>query len=227
MADKNDKKDNSKKGGGDQSKQEPAMKKMEEVKSFADSFNTLTVIGAFLAGLWRPSGDQSAGMERQIPGWVLSSMPSLTDEDEIEYNLIIASLTDEHKEVLEKFEEQLKTEGIYDEIKFRVLLVKIRREFFERMKNPIKKNESENLKFEDIKLHDPVLDFVKRLNKEKQAANVTPGEIFEAQKKIAINLKLIEKKHFLKKRLENKTETVFGLIFFLLLIIAVFKKYLS
>lgn len=207
MADKNDKKKEK------DENHEPPIKKLEKAEKFSETLQYIGILGAIVMGLRPPPkpGEEISG-EKQVPGWIISSFPSFTDEDEVEYNLTLSSLPKASKSALEKFEENLKIEGIYDEVKLRVLLVKIRREFMERMKNPSKKNEAEHLLFEKLTLRDAIKDFAKRLSEEEKVVGRTPEETFGAQKKIAINLKLIEKKSFLKKCSEHKITTLAGII---------------
>lgn len=211
----------------DDKKSESTPKK-EKLEKFSEWLQYAGIIGAIIIGVRQPPkpGEPVIG-DKQVPNWLLSAFPSLTAEDEVEYNLILASLNPIDKTTLKLFEFLLKREGIYDEVKFRVMLVKIRREFIEKMKSPVPETKpSAPLTFGTIQLNDAVSDFASLLSAENTAGR-TPEEIFENQKLIADNLKLIQKKSFFKKLLENKMETVLGVIFALLAIIALLKKILS
>jgi hypothetical protein len=94
------------------------------------------------------------------------------------------------------------------------------------MKNPMPENKSATLTFGKLKINDAVADFAKQLHAEKVAGR-NPNQIFCNQKLIADNLKLIEKKSFLKKLSEHKLETILGFMFFILAIVAILKKILS
>lgn len=220
MADKNDKKK-------DSSNHEPPIKKLEKAEKFSETIQYLGIIGAIIMGLRQPPkpGEAVVG-DKQVPNWLLSAFPSLTAEDEVEYNLILSSLNPTEKIALKLFESSLKSEGVYDEVKFRVLLVKIRREFLDKMRNPMPENKSTNLTFGNLQLNDAVSDFARLLEAERIAGR-TPEEIFCNQKLIADNMKLIERKNIFKKLAEHKLETVLGLIFTALAIIALLKKILS
>ncbi|EKE22165.1 MAG: hypothetical protein ACD_7C00030G0001 [uncultured bacterium] len=216
--------DNNKK---DDSKKESPAKNMAKAEKFVESLQFIGILGAIIMGLRQPPkpGEAVVG-DKQVPNWLLSAFPQFTAEDEVEYNLILSSLADASKIALKEFEFLLKKEGIFDEVKFRVLLVKIRREFLDKMRNPMPENKSTTLTFGALQLNDAVADFSKLLNDEKVAGR-TPEQIFCNQKLIADNLKLIEKKSFLKRLSEHKLETACGLIFTVLTFIAILKKILS
>ena len=202
-------------------------KKIDRAEKFSEMVQYFGIIGAIIMGLRQPPkpGEAVVG-DKQVPNWLLSAFPSLTAEDEVEYNLILSSLSTSKKNTLKIFEFLLKQEGIYDEVKFRVLLVKIRREFLDKMRNPMPENKSTTLTFGKLKMNDAIADFASLLAKENVAGR-TSQQIFENQKMIADNLKLIEKKNFFKKLSEHKSETIAGVVFFILVIIAIFKKILS
>lgn len=216
--------DNNKK---DDSKKESPVKNMAKAEKFVESLQFIGILGAIIMGLRQPPkpGETVVG-DKQVPNWLLSAFPQFTAEDEVEYNLILSSLSTAGKIALKLFESLLKQEGIYDEVKFRVLLVKIRREFLDKMRNPVPENKSTTLTFGKLKMNDAVSDFASLLAKENVAGR-TSEQIFCNQKLIADNLKLIEKKSFFKRLSEHKLETISGLIFFILVIIAILKKILS
>lgn len=201
--------------------------KIEKAEKFSEMVQYFGIIGAIIMGLRQPPkpGEAIVG-DKQVPNWLLSAFPSLTAEDEVEYNLILSSLSSTGKITLKLFESLLKSEGIYDEVKFRVLLVKIRREFLDKMRNPMPENKSTTLTFGSLQLNDAVSDFAALLEAENVTGR-TPEQIFQSQKLIADNMKLLEKKNIFKKLAEHKLETVLGLIFTVLVIIAFLKKILS
>ncbi|KKP67120.1 MAG: hypothetical protein UR66_C0009G0099 [Candidatus Moranbacteria bacterium GW2011_GWE1_35_17] len=220
MADKDSKKKD------DSSKESPA-KNMAKAEKFVESLQFIGILGAIIMGLRQPPkpGEAVVG-DKQVPNWLLSAFPSLTAEDEVEFNLILSSLSTAKKNALKMFEFLLKQEGIFDEVKFRVLLVKIRREFIEKMRTPVPENKSQTLTFGKLKVNDAVSDFAASLAKEN-VAGITPEQVFENQKLIADNMKLIEKKSFLKKLSENKAATILWALFVVTAILAILKKIIS
>lgn len=168
------------------------------------------------------SGSGTVIAEKQTPNWILSIFPSWTDEDEVEYDLALTSHTEmKAKKSAEEFEENLKKEGVYDEVKYRVRVVKKHREFIEQVKHPAPKDDSGGrLNFQVITISSPVLEFMDRLLEEKTKGG-TSEEIFERQKRIAINRKFIEKKHWLKKISENKTDAILTILAAILVLIAI------
>ncbi len=190
-----------------------------------EAFQDALLLLLFAIGIKRPMGGMINGTaqqqtaqapEKQVPDWILSAFPSLTDEDEVEYNLCLSSNPDPLSvHAAEIFEENLKNEGIYDEVKYRIRLLKIRREFLEKLRHPAPKDESGGrLGFKPLTLADPVIEFMDRLRDEVDAGGTTE-EIFERQKEIANRRKLLEKISFTKKTIlwirNHKLETVVGI----------------
>lgn len=223
MADKKDSKSNE----SEKSKHEPLEKKKEKFEKLSETIQYLGILGAIIMGLRQPPkpGEAVVG-DKQVPDWLLSAFPQFTAEDEVEYNIILSSLNATGKIALKMFEFLLKQEGVYDEVKFRVLLVKIRREFLDKMRNPVPENKSTTLTFGKLQLNDPVSDFAALLENENVAGR-TPEQVFSNQKLIADNIKLLEKKSIFKKLSENKIATILWFLFIVFAIIAILKKNLS
>ncbi|KKP77798.1 MAG: hypothetical protein A2271_02000 [Candidatus Moranbacteria bacterium RIFOXYA12_FULL_35_19] len=147
------------------------------------------------------------GREKQAPDWILSAFPGLTRDDDNEYGIIINSHREnsdatETKIVAKEFHSNIVSEGIYDGVKYIVNLVKLRREFTERTKNPLPEDKSGGrISYERIVINDPALAFISELLKEKNDGG-TAEEIFERQKKRADEINLLQKKHLLKRSSE-------------------------
>jgi hypothetical protein len=159
----------------------------------------------------RPKEGETLPGGKQTPDWMLSAFPSFTDEDEIEYNLI----RDSHPDSLAKKAEAFFCDNLkadkdgYDEVKYRVRLVKLRREYLQQLRSPAPEDKSGGrLSFTKLTLKDSATEFISELIEEFQVG----GEIYKHQKKMALDRKLLEKKHFLKKCYENKLETLIILI---------------
>lgn len=162
-----------------------------------------------------PKPGETLPSGKEVPSWFMSAFPWLTNEDEKEYNFALSSYTDpepisdpafdlEVKIAAEEFERKIATEGIYDEVKYRVLVVEIHREFIEQTRRPAPKDESGGrVKFANITINNPFHEFMGRLFAETD---------FELQKQIALDRKLLREKHFLKKCFEwsrkNKLLTI-------------------
>ena len=122
-------------------------------------------------------------------------------KDEIEYNL----LRDSHPNPLAKAVEAnfrrnlVKDKDGFDETKYRVRLVELRREFMEQLRHPAPKDESGGrLAFEKMTLKDSATEFITELINEVTTGK-GPKRIYERQKKIALDRKLIEKTGLIKK----------------------------
>jgi len=169
----------------------------------------ILILVSIILGL-RPHPQQGEKLPsgKEVPNWFLSAFPSFTDEDEIEYNLIRDSHSNpEARKAEAEFCCKLAADG-YDEIKYRVRLVKLRREYVEQLRNPAPPDKSGGrLAFTPLVLRDSVTEFISELIAETQVAG-TPEEIYERQKKIALYRKLLAKKHFFKKCWENKLVTL-------------------
>ena len=178
--------------------------------AWVEKFQDIGILVGIILGLRQSpkSGEPSRPGEKQVPNWILSAFPSMTDEDEIEYNLVLSSNPNKDAiEAMEEFDENIREEGVYDEVKLRVRLVEIRREFLERLNHPAPKDESGGrLNFSVITIKDPVIEIMDRILEEETYSTKTFKELFERQKRIAINRKLLEKKHFLKKCFEWSRE---------------------
>lgn len=178
------------------------------------------IVLSIILGLRKPLKEgETLPSGRQVPGWLLSAFPWMTDEDETEYNMTLGSHPDRAAIVAaEEFEETLKRKGKYDEVKYRIRLLKIYREFMEQTRHPAPKDESGGrLTFQRVQINDPAIEIMDRFLEERLAGG-TPEEIFNRQMRIAMNRKLLEKKSFLKKLSENKLAS---LLFLLSLIIAI------
>lgn len=175
---------------------------------------TSGVIGAILLGARQPpkQGETLPG-GKEVPGWLMSAFPSLTNEDEKEYNFALSSHDGVGaRSAAEDFERNILAEGIYDEVKYRVVVVEIHREFMEQIRRPAPKDESGGrLKFAEITICNPFHEFMDRILAEKNAGGIQK-EIFERQKQIALDRKLLEKIHLAKKVArwvrENKGKTL-------------------
>jgi hypothetical protein len=157
-----------------------------------------------------PKQGETLPSGKEVPGWILSAFPSFTDEDEIEYNLVRDSHTDPSARKTEAcFCDNLKADsGGYDEVKYRVRLVKLRREYLQQLRSPAPEDKSGGrLSFTRITLKDSAIEFISELIEESSVAG-TPEEIYQRQKKVALDRKLLERKHFFKKCWENKLITL-------------------
>lgn len=169
------------------------------------------ILGILLVlGFKKPSQTGPGGIpvERQVPNWFLSAFPGLTREDENEYNILLESHPDPAARIAaEEFHEMVEKDNHYDEVRYIVALVELRREFVDRVKHPAPKNECGCLGYEQLTLRDPVIAFLNRLLEAKNKGE-NPEETYKCQKEIALRRKLLPKKHFLKKAMEHKLETV-------------------
>lgn len=163
--------------------------------------------------------NKSGKMEKQVPDWFLSAFPNLTRDDDNEYNLTLDSHPNPNAQVAAKeFRKNMIQEGIHDDVRYVVDLIKIRREFLERTKNPAPEDKSGGrLTFGNITLNDSVNAFFSELLAEKNIGG-TDEEIYDRQKDRAKERNLLPKKHFLKKAVEwsrdHKAETLVGIILF-------------
>lgn len=189
------------------------------------------VLGFLLiTGLKKPTQAgtvQFQGQERQVPDWFMSAFPGLTRDDENEYSLALDSHSDlEARAAAEEFWKMVKEDERYDEVRYIVNIVQLRREFIERLKHPAPKDESGGrLKFDSLTLRDSVNIFFDRLLEEKNKGG-SPEEIYKRQEEIALNRKLLPKKHLFKRLLENKASAImyffatllfaFGFMYFIL-----------
>lgn len=166
-------------------------------------------------GLKKPAQAGGTGQteEKRVPNWVLNAFPGLTRDDDNEYNLALDSHPSiEARLSAEEFEEMVKKDNLYDEVRYVVNIVELRREFMERLKHPAPKDESGGrLSFDPITLRDPVILFFDRLLEEKNRGG-SPEETYERQREIAMKRKLLTKKHLLKRLCENKTSAVIYLV---------------
>jgi len=181
------------------------IEKVKEKVKVWENLQNIAIILAMIMGMRRPSPSSIRGGEgekkaiSQLPMWLIELFPSLTKEDESEFNLIMSSFPDEKiRKVEATFRERFKLEG-YDETYYRLNLVEMRREFMKRLKSPAPKDESEGrLQFKAIKLSCPAEDFLQAIlecpekykNKEK---------IYQCQKKISLDRLVLKKTSFFKK----------------------------
>ncbi|HRZ95734.1 MAG TPA: hypothetical protein P5262_04205 [Candidatus Moranbacteria bacterium] len=161
---------------------------------------------------------QFQGQERQVPDWFLSAFPGLTRDDENEYNLALDSHPDPKARIAaEEFWEMVKKDELYDEVRYVVNIVELRREFIERLRRPAPKDESGGrLGFDPLTQRDSINIFFNRLLEEKSRGG-SPEEIYKRQKEIALKRKLLPKKHLFKRLLENKASAImyfFATLFF-------------
>jgi len=191
-----------------------------------ENFQSIGVMLLLALGLKKPAqtGDSQTGqqLEKEAPGWFLTAFPGWTKDDETEYNLILDSADDNAsiKDVriaAEEFEDRVKNDFWYDEVGYRVSLVLLRREFLERLKHPVPKDDSNRIKFQTIEIRDSAKAFMERLLEEKtkreldlkaassdeEREEIRNG-IYEEQKKIAIKRKLLPERHWLKMIVEDK-----------------------
>jgi len=173
------------------------------------------IIGGIILGLRQPpkAGEQAAG-GKEIPGWLMNLFPSFTREDETEFNLILDSHTlRDAKQIEAVFRDNFITDG-FDETKYRLGLVHFRREYLERMRNPMPENKSGGqLIFKPLQMKDSASEFIDQLiDIHTNPAGGTDQEKYACQKKIALDRKLLEKTSLLKKVFswtkENKGKTV-------------------
>jgi hypothetical protein len=173
----------------------------------------------FFLGLRKPAQATETGTvasaEKQVPNWFLSAFPSLTRDDENEYLLALCSHPDpDARAVAEKFEEELKKDPRYNNVKYIVNIVELRREYMEKLKNPAPKDPSGGrLSFEPITLRDPVNIFFSRLLEEKNRGK-SPKKTYENQRQLAINQKLLEKNGYLHWMNNHRPETIVGIFLF-------------
>lgn len=159
-----------------------------------------------------PKEGETLPSGKQTPNWVLSMFPGFTDEDEVEFNLARDSHKDPRARKVEAaFRENFVADG-YDETIYRVRFIKLRREYMEQLRSPAPEDKSGGrLVFTPITLRDSVIEFLTDLIAEIQTSG-TPEEIYKRQRKMALDRKLLVKKNWLKKRAENKLETLAILI---------------
>jgi hypothetical protein len=178
-----------------------------------ENFQWILIIFSVILGLRKPpeAGETAAG-GKEIPGWILKIFSSLTKEDETEFNLILDSFPGGGIRPVEaKFREDFIADG-YDETDYRLSVVDLRREYLERLRNPAPEDKSGGrLTFASLALQDSAIAFLSEILAES-AKSGTPEEIFERQKKLALERKLIKKVSGLKKAFQwsqhNKFKTL-------------------
>ena len=183
-----------------------------------ENAQNLGIILSIALGIRKPDSKTTIeGKERQVPDWVLSAFPNLTREDDTEYNLALDSHPNINAQLAAKeFRATMVKEDIYDDVRYIVDLIKIRREFTERTKKPAPPDKSGGrLKFEPLNIKDSVNAFFSELLAEKNLGG-TPEEIYTRQKERAKERNLLPKKHIAKRCVEwigsHKAETVVGII---------------
>ena len=174
--------------------------------------NLLLGILILLGFKHQSDSNASGGREKQAPNWLMQVFPSLTRDDNNEYNLALDSHPDPAtRTAAKKFRSMMEKEGIYDVEKYVVNLIKVWREFMERTKNPPPESKSaERIVFEKITVNDSVKAFFSELLTEKTVGG-TEEEIYNRQKDRAYERDLLPKKHWLKKLREwfGKNKLVF------------------
>lgn len=183
-----------------------------------ENFQSIGVGILIALGLMKPTqkGDAEQPKEREVPSWFMSAFPSLTKDDEIEYTFLLGSVDSETRNAAEEFEEMVSNDFWHDEVGYRVSLVLLRREFMERLKHPMPKDDAKRLIYEVIEVNDPARIFLERLREEKKKreedlqANDEDGkkkileEIYEKQKQIAIRSKVLPARHWIKIVMQDK-----------------------
>lgn len=185
-----------------------------------EALDTLMILALFLLGIKNRSDIETkfGQSEKEVPAWFLSAFPSLTREDEDHYNLILDSVSEDAKSAAQEFEDNMFKEGVHDNIRYIVFLVKLRREFMEQTKNPASVNKGRTrLDFGQVTLNDSASAFLQELLDEINNGG-TPEEIYVRQKERARKRKLLPKKHWLRKVYENKVATLCYFVAAILLI---------
>lgn len=192
----------------------------KNVFRFWEKIQDIGIVLAMILGLKETSkSDKSnqSSKEKQIPGWLMSAFPNLTRDDDNEYNLILDSLSPNAKIAAKEFRAMMAKENVYDDIKYIVYLVELRREFIEKTTHPTGVNKGKTrLDFGSITINDSVEAFFKELLDEKVIGG-RPKRVYERQKKLALARNLLPKKHLAKKIHEwtstHKAETFVGIVF--------------
>lgn len=184
---------------------------------------TVAVMLGIQKGALATAGDGNNDKVKEIPGWLLNAFPSFTREDETEFNLILDSYPSA-KQVEAEFRKKFIRED-YDETKYRLAMVHMRREYVERMAKTMPKNDpGTRMTFAPLEMRDSVREFFSELIVESVAGG-TPEEVYRRQERMALNRHLLEKRGAAKKIGEavsqNKIDTVLTIVAILLGILVV------
>lgn len=189
-----------------------------EKPSFGNKlYDNIQNIGIAMAMLMGISSRNPAGneQEKRIPDWMLSMIPEeFSIEDEIWKNLIKSSCDIPGAMESERaFREMAsKDPDCFDMGKYRKMLMEMRKEYLEQSRKPVIKNEGNTrLVFDPITFRDPCNTFFSELLEEQNRGG-SVEEIYERQKKIAIDSDLLIRMNTPKKIgrwiLRNKLKTL-------------------
>ena len=212
--------------------EEREIKRLPLWEIILENAQTLGIVLGIMLGLRQPPKPGEAGPGgKEIPGWLLKIFSSLTKEDETEYNLILDSFPDGGIRPIEaEFRKDFIADG-YDETDYRLSLVDLRREYMERLRNPAPEDKSGGrLAFTSITLRDSCTEFFSELLTESNTTS-TPKEIFERQKKIALDRKILKKTGLLKRIFSwsqrHKLETILWIVLTPFLLVALIYQILN
>lgn len=167
------------------------------------------LFAAFLLGIQKnaptvPAGDgNGVGKIKEMPAWLMNMFPSFTREDETEFNLILDSYPSA-KQVEAEFRARFIADG-YDETKYRLALVHMRREYVERMAKTMPKNDLDSrMTFAKLEMRDSAYEFLSELVVESAAG----GDFYRRQKERALSRKILEEPGIADWVKKNKGKTL-------------------
>jgi len=159
---------------------------------------------------------------KEFPSWLMNLFPSLTREDEDEFNSFLDSHSDRTIRPIEsEFRKKFIEDG-FDATSYRLNLVSLRKDFLKKAGVQILKNETgARINFTPLTLNDSVNAFFGELIAEHSAGG-TKEEVYKRQKERAMERMILEEDSTLRKSIrwcrKDKITTIAMLISLIVLV---------